>query len=82
MERRGDYIEILREYEHAVGMLRRDDPLVPRHPAIERFTAQMQTEWQQTLTPVEGARRREAGCQGEACSRYCLRKRLICLLLG
>ena len=59
MERRGDYIDILWEYENAVGKILRDDPLVPPHPAIERFTALMQAEWQRTLTPVAEARRRE-----------------------
>jgi Fic family protein len=60
MERRGDTIDLLWEYENAVGKMRRDDPLVPPHPVIERFAALMQTEWQRTLTPVEEARRREA----------------------
>lgn len=65
MERRGDYIDILWEYENAVGKIRRGDPLVPPHPAIERFTALMQTEWQRTLTPVQEARRREAERQAK-----------------
>jgi len=60
MERRGDTIDLLWEYENAVGKIRRNDPLVPPHPVIERFAALMQTEWQRTLTPVEEARRREA----------------------
>ena len=60
MERRGDTIDLLWEYENAVGKIRRNDPLVPPHPVIERFAALMQTEWQRTLTHVEEARRREA----------------------
>ena len=60
LEQRGEYIDILWEYENAVGKIRRDDSLVPPHPAIERFTALLRTEWQRTLTLVEEARRREA----------------------
>ena len=60
LERRGDYIDILWEYKNAVGRIQRDDPLVPPHPAIERFTALLQAEWQRTLKPLEEARRREA----------------------
>ena len=60
MARRGDTIDLLWEYENAVGKIRRHDPLVPPHPAIERFAALLQTEWQRTLAPVEDAHRREA----------------------
>ncbi len=60
-ERRGDYIDLLWEYENAVGKINRDSPLVPPHPAIGRFSDLLQTEWQRTLAAVEEARRREAG---------------------
>ncbi len=65
MERRADYIDILWEYENAVGKIRRDDSLVPPHPAIGRFTALAQAEWQRTLTLLDEARRREAGRQAK-----------------
>jgi hypothetical protein len=65
MERRGDYIDILWEYENAVGKIRRDDPFAPPHPAIERFIALMQAEWQQTLTLLDEARRHEAERQAK-----------------
>ena len=65
LERRGDYIDLLWEYENAVGKIRRDDPLVPPHPAIERFTTLVQTEWQRTLTFLDEARSREAGRQAK-----------------
>ncbi len=58
-ERRGDYIDLLWEYENAVGKISRDSTLVPPHPAIDRFSDLLQTEWQRTLAPVEEARRRE-----------------------
>lgn len=66
MERRGDYIDLLWEYENAVGKIRRDAPLVPEHQAIERFTALIEIEWQRILTPVEEARRREADRQARS----------------
>lgn len=62
-ERRGDYIDLLWEYQNAVGKIQRDAALVPPHPVIERFTALLQTEWQRTLEPVEAARKREADRQ-------------------
>ena len=59
-ERRGDYIDLLWEYQNAAGKIRRDSPLVPPHPALGRFTDLLQAEWQRTLAPVEAARKREA----------------------
>lgn len=59
-ERRGDYIDLLWEYQSAVGKIRRDSPLVPPHPAIERFTGLLHEEWQRTIALVETARKREA----------------------
>ena len=59
-ERRGDYIDLLWEYQNAAGKIRRDLSLVPPHPALERFAELLQAEWQRTLAPVEAARRREA----------------------
>jgi hypothetical protein len=38
---------------------------VPPHPAIERFIALMQAEWQWTLTLLDEARRREAERQAK-----------------
>ena len=59
-ERRGEYISILWDYEHTVGKLRRDVPLVPPHPAIERFKRLLREEWSQTLDLVETFRKRES----------------------
>ena len=59
-ERRGDYIDLLWQYQNAAGKIRRDSPLVPPHPAIGRLTDLLQTEWQRTLVPVADARKREA----------------------
>lgn len=60
-ERRSDYIDLLWNYQNAVGTIRPDSALVPPHPAIERFSALLQTEWRRTLEAVEAARTREAG---------------------
>jgi Fic family protein len=59
-ERRSDYIDLLWEYQYAVGKIRPDAPLMPPHPAIERFKALLDEEWQRTLTHVATARKREA----------------------
>ena len=58
-ERRGDYIDLLWEYQNAAGKIRRDSPLVPPHPALGRFEELLQAEWQRTLALVEAARKRE-----------------------
>jgi len=62
-ECRGDYIDLLWEYQNAAGKIQRNAALVPPHPAIERFTALLQTEWQNTLETVKTARKREADRQ-------------------
>ena len=59
-ERRGDYIGILWEYEHAVGKIRHNTPLVPPYPAIEQFKHFLRAEWRQTLDLVETFRKRES----------------------
>jgi hypothetical protein len=58
-QRYGDYIDLLWEYQNAVGKIQRNSPLVPDHPAIERFTALLQGEWRHTVALVETARKRE-----------------------
>jgi fido (protein-threonine AMPylation protein) len=58
-ERRGDYIELLWDYQNAQGTIQRKSPLMPPHPAIERFKALLNEEWQRTLVLVEDARKRE-----------------------
>lgn len=59
-ERRGDYIDLLWEYQNAVGEIGRGAPLVPPHPAIARFTELLQAEWHHTLELTHAARQREA----------------------
>ncbi len=57
-ERRGDYIDLLWDYQNAVGKIQRDSPLVPEHPAIDRFVALLTNEWRHTVALVESARQR------------------------
>lgn len=59
-ERRGDYLDVLWEYQNAVGRIGREAPLVPPHPALERFGELLRAEWQHTRAPVTAARQREA----------------------
>ncbi len=46
LERRSEYIDLLWEYQNAVGVIQRDTPLVPPHPAVARFKALLSEEWQ------------------------------------
>ncbi|MEI6168400.1 MAG: Fic family protein [bacterium] len=59
-EKRSDYIDLLWEYQNAVGSIKRGSQLLPRHPAIGRFITFIKNEWQQTASLVEDARKREA----------------------
>lgn len=60
LERRGEYIDLLWEYQNAVGVIQRDAPFVPPHPAVTRFKALLSEEWQRSLALVAAARTREA----------------------
>ena len=58
-EKRSEYIDLLWEYQNAVGKIKRGAQLLPRHPAIARFRGMVQETWKQTVTLVEDARRRD-----------------------
>lgn len=60
VERRSEYIDLLWEYQNAVGKIQHDSPLLPPHPSLERFKALLTIEWDRTLALVETARKREA----------------------
>ena len=62
-EKRSVYIDLLWEYQNAVGRIKLGSQLLPRHPAISRFETLVKTAWEETATLVEEARRREAGRQ-------------------
>lgn len=59
-EKRSGYIDLLWDYQNAVGRIKPGSQLLPRHPAMERFKALIQEEWQHIACLVEDARRREA----------------------
>jgi fido (protein-threonine AMPylation protein) len=59
-QRRGDYIDLLWEYQNAIGKIQRNSPLAPPHPAIGRFETLLNAEWRHTVALVETARTREA----------------------
>ncbi len=57
LQRRSDYIDLLWEYQNAVGKVQRDSRLVPPHPAIDRFKSLLNAEWRHTVTLVTAARK-------------------------
>lgn len=59
-ERRTDYINLLWEYENAVGTIKKGSQLMPTHPAIKQMEGLLKTEWTKTVSLVEEARQREA----------------------
>ncbi len=59
-EQRGLYIDLLWEYQNAVGQTKRGSQLLPRHQAIHRFEVLLKAEWKETASLVEQARQREA----------------------
>jgi fido (protein-threonine AMPylation protein) len=64
-ERRADYIDVLWEYQNAVGPIRRASRLLPPHPALRRFMALLIEGWAPTVNLVEDARRRDAARRAE-----------------
>jgi fido (protein-threonine AMPylation protein) len=64
-ERRTDYIDVLWEYQNAVGPIKRGSRLLPPHPALRRFEALVLQEWAPTVKLVEDARRRDASRRAE-----------------
>lgn len=60
LERRAEYIDLLWSYENAVGIIKRDDPFLPQHPAITSFKTLLREEWNESLQLVEEARTKVA----------------------
>jgi Fic family protein len=63
-ERRSEYIDVLWEYQNAVGRIKRGSQMLPRHSAIGRFKAIIHEAWRSTATLVDEARCREAQRNG------------------
>jgi Fic family protein len=59
-EMRSKYIDLLWEYQNAVGRIDRISQFLPQNPAISHFELFIKAEWQQTEKLVKEARRLEA----------------------
>lgn len=57
LARRADYIDLLWNYENAVGVIRAGDPFLPPHLAITSFKTFLREEWRESLRLVEKARK-------------------------
>ncbi len=60
LERRADYIDLLWDYENAVGVIKHDDRLLPPHSSITRFKALLREEWRESMGLVSEARQQAA----------------------
>jgi Fic family protein len=60
LERRAEYIDLLWGYEDAVGVISRDDRLLPPHPSITRFKALLREEWRESVTMAATAHEQAA----------------------
>ncbi len=58
--RRAEYIDCLWEYENGVGVIKRDDRLLPPHQAINKFKAVLREEWRESQAIVIQAREQAA----------------------
>jgi len=56
LERRADYIDLLWDYENAVGVIGANDRLLSSHPAVVSFKSFLREEWKESLRLVEEAR--------------------------
>lgn len=56
MSRRSEYIDLLWEYQNAIGTVRAGDSLLPANEAIFRFKEMLREEWQETIELVDKAR--------------------------
>ncbi|MEI8205738.1 MAG: Fic family protein [Kiritimatiellales bacterium] len=54
-QRRAEYIDLLWNYQNAVGVIQRNDRLLPPHPAIPAFKSFLREEWQESLRLISEA---------------------------
>ena len=59
-ERRAEYIDILWEYQNAVGLITAGQRLLTPHSTISKFKGLLREEWRETLRTVEQAREEAA----------------------
>ncbi len=60
VECRGEYIELLWEYQNAAGPLQRAGRLLPPHPLIKTFEKMLKREWKKTQQLIDQARALQA----------------------
>jgi Fic family protein len=60
VERRAQYIDLLWNYENTVGVIKRDDRLLPAHPSLTPFKAMLREEWRESLQIVAAAQQQAA----------------------
>ena len=60
LARRAEYIDLLWNYETAVGVIKTDNPLLPLSPALASFKILLREEWRESLRLVEEARKQAA----------------------
>ncbi len=60
LARRAEYIDLLWNYENAVGVIKTDDPLLPSSPALASFKVLLREEWRESLRLVEEAQNQAA----------------------
>ncbi len=59
-KRRAGYINLLWEYQFSAGRMKKGAPLLPDHPAREKFAALVTEEWETVKDLVKKARERQA----------------------
>ena len=60
LDRRAEYIDLLWEYENAVGVIKKNDRLLPSHPSMPRFKALLREEWRESVKIVDDAHNQAA----------------------
>ncbi len=60
-DRRAEYIDLLWNYQNAVGVIQRNDRLLPPHPAIPAFKSFLRNEWKESVRLIEEARKLASG---------------------
>jgi len=60
-ERRAEYIDLLWDYQNAVGVIQRNDRLLPPHPTLSAFKSFLREEWKESVRLIKEARKLASG---------------------
>lgn len=55
LEQRAEYIDLLWNYESAVGIIKQNDRLLPTHPSLSAFKSLLRREWKESLRLMDEA---------------------------